>query len=379
MKKTAEKKAWKYRLAAGGTLLFAALLLQLAARGFSGFGEWYANAVYPLLVHTVGRVSSLFPFSLVEILLYLFVIGMVLWIAVGIVRMVGRKRRGGRFLSKKSLISTGSSLLLIAGALLFSYTACCGVNYYREPFSQKEGFVTEKQPMDQLEELCWYLLDQLTQESAQIETDGEGRMVLGDEEEAKREAVRCMQALGETYSSLSGYYPGPKSVLWSDFLSYQDIQGIYSPFTIEANYNGAVTDYNIPSTMCHELSHLKGFMREDEANFIAFLACRGSGMAEFRYSGYMLAYIHSSNALYNKGGTEAYQRLWQALPESVIQDFAANTAFWDKYEGPVAEVSNAVNDTYLKVNSQEEGVASYGRMVDLLLAFYNQLPQEKKG
>ncbi|MBQ6801694.1 MAG: DUF3810 family protein, partial [Oscillospiraceae bacterium] len=33
------------------------------------------------------------------------------------------------------------------------------------------------------------------------------------------------------------------------------------------------------------------------------------------------------------------------------------------------EVSDAVNDTYLKLNDQQEGTRSYGKMVDLLLAY----------
>ena len=41
---------------------------------------------------------------------------------------------------------------------------------------------------------------------------------------------------------------------------------------------------------------------------------------------------------------------------------------WKQFEGPAAEISSAVNDAYLKANRQEEGVKSYGRMVDLLLA-----------
>lgn len=45
----------------------------------------------------------------------------------------------------------------------------------------------------------------------------------------------------------------------------QQLCGVYSPFTVEANYNGDMPDYNVPHTLCHELSHLKGFMREDEA------------------------------------------------------------------------------------------------------------------
>ena len=39
-----------------------------------------------------------------------------------------------------------------------------------------------------------------------------------------------------------------------------------------------------------------------------------------------------------------------------------------QYEGPIQDISNAANDTYLKANDQADGMRSYGRMVDLLLA-----------
>ena len=67
--------------------------------------------------------------------------------------------------------------------------------------------------------------------------------------------------LGEQYPQLAGYYPKPKPVLFSRLLSIQQLSGIYSPFTVEANYNAEMTPYNIPHTACHELSHLRGFMR----------------------------------------------------------------------------------------------------------------------
>ena len=31
-----------------------------------------------------------------------------------------------------------------------------------------------------------------------------------------------------------------------------------------------------------------------------------------------------------------------------------------------------MNDTYLKANGQKDGVKSYNRMVDLIVAYYNQ-------
>ena len=32
-----------------------------------------------------------------------------------------------------------------------------------------------------------------------------------------------------------------------------------------------------------------------------------------------------------------------------------------------------MNDAYLRLNQQEDGVQSYGRMVDLLLAYYREI------
>lgn len=60
----------------------------------------------------------------------------------------------------------------------------------------------------------------------------------------------------------------------------------------------------------------------------------------------------------------------EELAEAVEADLRANTRFWNAYEGAVAEVSNQVNDTYLKANGQSDGVQSYSRMVDLLAAYY---------
>ena len=51
------------------------------------------------------------------------------------------------------------------------------------------------------------------------------------------------------------------------------------------------------------------------------------------------------------------------------RDLAANDAFWAKYEGKIAEVSNQINDAYLKSNGQEQGVKSYDKMVDMLVVY----------
>ena len=130
-----------------------------------------------------------------------------------------------------------------------------------------------------------------------------------------------------------------------------------------------MTAYNIPFTVCHELSHLRGFMEEKEANFIAFLACIGSERTDFQYSGYLSGWVYCMNALY-RTDPERWAEVRSRLSETVQPDLDANSAFWDRYEGPVRETAERINDTYLKVNGQADGVESYDRMVDLIVAYF---------
>ena len=178
-----------------------------------------------------------------------------------------------------------------------------------------------------------------------------------------------MQTLGRTYPSLQGYYPAPKPVLVSEILSRQKLTGIYSPFTIEANYNQDMPAYDLPFTMCHELSHLRGFMQEEEANFIGFLACVSTDDTAFNYSGYLLGWIYATNELYETD-YDTFEEVYSRLSDNVKADLSANSSFWNRYDSKVAEVSGQINDHYLKANGQSDGVKSYDRMVDLMITWF---------
>lgn len=358
-KDRAGKRTALRKIAACGILLAASFGLQFLSRSVNGFAEGYAKLIYPVWVNTIGRLMSLFPVSVVEVLLYLFI----LYILFGIIRIVF-SRKGKRLLR----FGQGClSLLVFACALFLSYTLNCGINYHRSTFSEVSEMTLKAHSKAQLEALCEKLTDDVNRYSAGIIRNKKGLCVL--DSDVDRRAVRAMERLGGQYEALDGYYPRPKPLIVPQILSYQQLSGIYSPFTVEANYNRHMTAYNIPFTACHELSHLRGFMREDEANFIAYLACIGSEDADFKYSGAMLGWIYASNAL-AKEDASAYAAIYEKLDPAVYEDLKANSAFWDKYEGKAAEIADKVNDTYLKANKQADGVKSYNRMVDLMLAFY---------
>lgn len=337
------KSQERIMMTAGLALLGAAALGQTAARKIAGFGEWYAHAVYPWIVAAYGRICGLLPFSVVELGLYLLIAGSLYFLV-----------RYWRQWKK-----TASAAVLVLGTAAALYTFNCGINYYRNPFSSYLDLEIRKSSVEELKSLCTYLTEKVNEtvneEAYSRQWAAEGR--------------KAMENLGERYPELSGYYPNPKPVMISWILSVQQLCGVYSPFTVEANYNRQMTVYNIPHTICHELSHLRGFMREDEANFIGYLACIGSDSQAFRYSGYLTGWVYATNEL-AKQDMESFVELYGRLSPQAVEALRDNNEFWDKYEGKVAEVSTQVNDTYLKINDQEEGVKTYGRMVDLMLAYY---------
>lgn len=349
------------RIVCLGFSLMINVFLQLTARNLDGFSDWYVTYIYPFWLNTLGRFSDIFSFSVVEVLLYTGIVLLLFFIGRFFVRWLGKKERVLPLLASGIL-----SILTITSILLLIYTLTCGINYHHKTFAEISNLSIEGYTVDDLEDVCLLLTEAVNQYGKEVARDENGIAIVDENVSAK--AAAAMENLGTLYDELSGYYPNPKPV-FSSLLSVSQLSGIYSPFTIEANYNKDMLSYNIPFTACHELSHLKGFMQEEEANFIAYLACINSNDVDFQYSGSLLAWIYATNELYKQSFSK-YNEIYSLLNDEIKMDLAANNIFWEEYDTIVAEVSDKVNDTYLKVNAQAEGIKSYNRMVDLLVAYY---------
>lgn len=85
----------------------------------------------------------------------------------------------------------------------------------------------------------------------------------------------------------------------------------------------------------------------------------------------MDTWIRITNRLY-QADREAYNEVASGLTDAMRRDLAAGSAYWQQFEGPVQEASNQANNLFLQANMQTDGVQSYGRMIDLVLAWYEQ-------
>ena len=410
-----------------------ALAASAVASESSVFANAYSHSVYRFVSLFISSITGLLPFSLVEILFYvllIFIPGDLVFQIASSFRKHSSKRiespddetgvtgpqqsalpvspkspRTGP--SKSQRLAGAASAFLLHLFLIFSllftlYVFNCGINYRRSSFSSEAGLSSVSPELNEeaLTELCEYLVENInaselkllspyTEATSSSDWEAlytspvklENGAFLGESWSSEKPSLSylrntgktgqaAMEKIGTQFPRLSGHYPLPKPLINSWILSIQQVTGVYSPFTIEANYNRDIPYYDIPFTVCHELSHLRGYMQEEEANFIAILATIGSDDTYFNYSGYVSAWVYAGNALAT-ANPEKFAELYNRINIHTRQDMRYNNEFWDQYETEVAEAHEKINDAYLKYNGQASGVLSYGHVVDLMVVYYN--------
>lgn len=349
-----------------------AIISIILCKNFPFIAEYvYGRVIFRILSIIIGLFTRWIPISIAEIVIYCIPLLLITMIVLFIIKIVKNKGQRG-YLTAKGLLNIGCFL----SVALILFVLLCGTNYYRYSFEEYLEFEVTEYDKEDLYNLCVYLAENVNKARENITNeydDGTMRLSYESTRAFLNKAEELMSEFSREYDSLEWSTGAAKPVLASRYMSYTKIVGIYIPFTMEANVNVDTVDYNQPSDAMHELAHLRGVMREDEANYISYLACVTSGEPDFVYSGYMMAYIYASNKLYDED-YELFAEVRSSLSEAVDADLKANSLYWDQFETPVGEtisnVSNQVNDAYLNVNGQVDGTKSYGMVVDLLIAEY---------
>ena len=359
--KIKRKLSGKEKLVIISLLLGISALLFIMSRYINGFVNLYYKYIYLTLVNTVSRGLSLIPFSVYEMILYGFVIFIFIKIIMYIYLGVTKKLS-----FKEILIRSLSNLLIYISIFIFLNIISLGVNAFRPDFVALTGLKVQDSSEEKLIKLCTNFTNKLNELDGKIERDQYGILKLNNN--VKDEGKDSMKKLGEIYPCLQGFYPNPKPYIFSKLMSYQLLEG-ETDFTLEANYNNDMPSFNVPSTICHELSHIRGFNNEDEANYISFLACINSKNYEYQYSGYLMAYSYCMNDLYDFN-LEAFKKINNELSHNVKMELKNDALYWNNYRGGISKMHNDAYDKLLKISGQEEGIKSYNEVVKLLISGY---------
>ncbi len=150
--------------------------------------------------------------------------------------------------------------------------------------------------------------------------------------------------------------------------------GVFSPWTGDPHVDGGLHALQMPFTATHELAHAQGVTEEGDCNLLAYLACRRSPDPFVAYSAELtyLRYLRSAVARRDRA---LFDEISAALDPAVDQDLRDIRFAMDRFREIAPQARDLIYDSYLKTQGVQEGLASYGRIIDWVVAVKRERPE----
>jgi hypothetical protein len=351
-------KSWSWVL-----LILLTILIKLA----SWYPDWielnYTYGIYLFISKVQRFLFGWIPFSVGD-LFYGFLIIAIIYKTYRLFRIIFKRQ-----FTRNYLVAG-----LQQGIFFFLFVYVCfnllwGLNYNRKGISAQLGMRIRTYSLAELDTLTTVLHERVNQYAVFVT-------------EAQRDSFNRKKSLfmeaGDAYRQVTRQYPflryRPVSVKPSIFSyagNYLGFQGYYNPFSGEAQVNTTIPRFLEPFVTMHEIAHQLGYAKENEANFVAFLAGRESGSPVLKYSLYFDMYNYAIGEV-NRRDTSLAKSFQQKLQPQVIKDIREYRDFYRRYRNPVEPVIMWGYGHFLKANNQPAGKQTYNEVVAWLIAYYKK-------
>lgn len=255
----------------------ALLVLLFAALGFGLIpGAWiegvHISYTLPPLRAAIGGITAVAPFSIAECL-----IACALFVLVrALVELTARLARRSRPRAERPPLRWTRRALNLGLVLGWLYMLGHGLGLARPALAERMELarVPENTRRDAYRDMTLDVARLARQARARWQAEGGKTPSFAEISALAREAL--ISALPDLRER-SVLPPGPiKPCLPGGLLMRFGVSGVFSPFTFEAHVDPALPLPTLPFVAAHELAHVAGFASEDEANFVAWLACSRS-------------------------------------------------------------------------------------------------------
>jgi hypothetical protein len=323
------------------SLVVAALAAAFAPIPAPVVERLYSQGLYAWFQPGVTRASSLVPVALLDVA--------ILALLALMITVFARRWRAHGFLqaARRGVVS----LVVLAAVIYLWFLAFWGLNYRRVPLEDKLAYDAATVTRERATALA---------RTAIAEANALTGRAGHDDEEALRAAfLEVQRRLGATRTTAVAA-PKPSIVGW--YFRHAAIDGLTNPFFLEIILHPDLLPFERPFVLAHEWAHLAGYADEAEANFVAWLTCvRATPGA--RYSGWLVAYQHLAAHL----PRETRLALRAELSPGVVGDLNAASRRVARATPAVRTAARRTYDAYLRANRVDEGIASYGLVVRLML------------
>jgi hypothetical protein len=348
-------KTWIWLL-----LLLLLIFIQLISRDAYFIEKYYTYGFYPVWSRAFRWLFGWIPLSvgdLVYLLLILVFIAKVLHIIISLFKKEWRQLH---------LVSGIKSLVFFLLLVYVFFYIAWGLNYSRKGIAYQLGLHVSAYTLPELDTLTSILQQRLNMYAANVDQK---------ERQGLKKKSRLFEKSKDAYRIVSIQYPflkyHPESLKPSLFSYAGNVLGFlgyYNVFTGEGQVNTTYPFFTQPFTTCHEMAHQVGYAKENEANFVGYLACKSHPSNAYKYSVYFDLYRYAINEIYNRDSLLAicYQK---KLHPQVIEDMAVLRRFNKKYQNNIEPIFNWAYNNFLKANNQPAGRATYNEVVAWLIAY----------
>ena len=311
--------------------------------------EYYSEFIYQYIFKFYSMLFSGFSIAIGDLLVLLALISSIIYFIF--------------FFRFK--INDFINVFAVISITIFLFYSLWGLNYFKTPLLSKLDIGEIKY------ESLQTTLDRL------IDDVNEAHLILGDEDstlenlEFDKEKIISELKLDniKKFDKISTTKFAKKSIIPKIFL-YQGVSGYINPFTLEAIVVEEIPSIDFSITVLHEQAHQLGYAAEEDANFLAFISSINNQDPLIKYSGYVfgLSYLLNEIQISHNDNLSSFT---DKINSGIIEDINSRRKFWQKYSNNIINsLQNILYDFYLKSNNQKAGIASYSRIVNHIINYY---------
>lgn len=343
-------------------LILLAAAIKLFSFYPSAVERYYSKGIYPVVARLQRMLFGWIPFSIGDVV-YLGVIVLLIWRLVRLIRALIRRDAGhGWFL----LFLRRTLFVVLWVYVLFN--GLWGLNYDRPGIADQLHLQVRPYSTAELNRLILLLIGEMNGLDSAGKVDRAG---LSHMRTLRNGALAAYDTLSGQDPMFTYSNPSVKPSLFSYPGAYIGFAGYYNPFSGEAQVNTWNPAFTQPYTTCHEMGHQLGYAKENEANFVGFLAASHSHDPAFRYSVYFDLFLYAVRevSVRDSALVRSYR---DRLSPGVREDLRELQRFNRKFANPMEPVIWRLYGRYLRANRQPHGITTYTEVTAWLIAYIRQ-------
>ncbi|MFM2360042.1 MAG: hypothetical protein RLY16_2035 [Bacteroidota bacterium] len=342
------------------------VILALLVHFIAGHEDWveryYVLRIFPQIGRFFAFLFSWIPFSVGDLLYGAAGIFLVYCIVKLIYLLC--KRAVTKSILQQWVVKTAVVFLVI----YVFFNVLWGFQYNRIGVAKQLGLQTPAYTLEELIEVDSILLQQVNRSKQYMLAHP---TIVPTVKNTFEGCKKAYQQAVQKYPFLQIRPPHLKTSMWGWLGNYTGFMGYYNPFTGEAQVNTTVPIFLQPFTGCHEIAHQLGYAKENEANFVGFLAATASKDTFFHYSVYLDLFLYANRNLYEKDSAIAKHHGKQLLPE-IKKDLLVWKQFNKAHQSLLEPIFRWLYGQYLVQNRQPSGILSYDEVTGFVIAFYKK-------